>query len=61
VTASGDAHWPQNRLPAGFSVPHEAHVTDWDPGRVENWFPGIYARQCNQDTGVFIAAGQAAR
>ena len=39
--------------------PYEAHITDWNHGTVENWFPGIYAAQCNTDTGAFLAEGQA--
>lgn len=54
---------PVRPYPQGESEgnPWEAHVTDWNPGTVENWFGGIYARQCNPDTGAFIAAGRDTR
>jgi Methyltransferase domain len=52
---------PVRPYPQGESEgnPWEAHVTDWTPASVQDWFPGIYAAQCNQDTGAFLAEGLA--
>lgn len=52
---------PVRPYPQGESEgnPWEAHITDWTPGSVQGFFPGIYAGSCNVDTGAFIAEGEA--
>lgn len=52
---------PVRPYPQGESEgnPWEAHITDWTPGQVEDWFAGIYARSVNVDTGAFLATGLA--
>ena len=49
-------HYPQGESEGN---PWEAHITSWDPGSVEQFFPGIYARSVNVDTGAFLAEGLA--
>jgi|HubBroStandDraft_6_1064221.scaffolds.fasta_scaffold1051723_2 hypothetical protein len=51
-------HYPQGESQGN---PWEAHVTHWNPSSVEGFFPGIYARSCNVDTGAFLAEGLAGR